>query len=1159
MKSRFFFKNKMLSILVFSILISIITSTVSSAYQDLIEFTSSNGRKIYTKPEVSLNRSAEIFALTQMLLMCSTKGQNELENNYSNSQYGEQNIYSNTEDLSRFVLESSNQYIHSSWIHRRIRNHQDKEGLGFDGKIKCSDNGGALASILLEEINKDLPRSEKIKLVDFYCGIGSNSGLLLARDIGGSPNDTNIKHRFSAENCRKVLTGGGGGNYRFVPNRPSDIVNHLKNLYSKWESRPSQDFKTENSKHLKLNMTWSDIPAIFVYPITRKDFDAACVNRQDIRHLARFSPMSVIEASKGESKLAEQKQWNQPGYYINFPRYQKGKVFNNEKLYLIDNSLDVISPRSVINDAIVQSRGVGVYPYPSKEEQYCDDIAKELEGDSGIGAFKTNYIGEIISLSKKICDDNKKRILDPALSKIDKAIKDFEHRKIEVENEINAIASGNIPEAKTKYLSQIIEALDKLKQQKKDIQSLASYNEDTSSGDITCTSPEITINIPSVSDPSKVDQTKINISSPILDSSSDPIDESISPQSNNSPDTSQAGSDPYTACYSGSGVLGWFVCPVVKLVDGAFGGLYSWVRDNFIRVEHNIFQSDSKNPVYEAWDTIRNIANILFIILLLVVIFSQVTGIGIDNYGIKKILPKIIVSAILINLSFVIYTIFVDLSNILGYSIQEFFSGISKSPTNSGASLGQGIVGFLLGAGGTSIAAIAIFNNPAILVSLFVSVLAGFASVLILWLILVARQAAIILLAVISPLAFAAYMLPNTKKLFDKWLSITKTMLIMFPICSLIFGASQLAGKVLAPAGSGSGNEYLAMAAMLIQVVPYFVIPSLIKNSMNALNGLGSRLSGLAGKAYSRPNSAYARSDFKRNLDIKSKAYDPTGLKAKFANSKFANSRIGKSLGIQERRAGQLHAYNKKLEEEGMSAYLVDPERQAEELKRINSRIEAKQVDDEISSMADSTGQYNTEIMQKQLSGLLNKGGKIEGRDAIRAKALMKKLATSSGFDKKQLTSMISGITSNDGREFIARYAQKNSDVGAAISQKSGATGQYLRDVASGYADNRYKDMGLTEWLSDSAPGRNGQSNESFVANTVLSDDSDFLRQSSGEVARNLALVDNNRIQNMINNRALMESITDKDIKKHIVDAANQRGLKSDYIGSDVKTIIIPK
>ena len=66
----------------------------------------------------------------------------------------------------------------------------------------------------------------------------------------------------------------------------------------------------------------------------------------------------------------------------------------------------------------------------------------------------------------------------------------------------------------------------------------------------------------------------------------------------------------------------------------------------------------------------RDFANIIFIIGFLIIVFSQLTSFGVSNYGIKRLLPKIIIAAILVNVSFYICAIAVDLSNILGNSLR---------------------------------------------------------------------------------------------------------------------------------------------------------------------------------------------------------------------------------------------------------------------------------------------------------------------------------------------------------------------------------------------------------------------------------------------------------------------------------------------------------
>ena len=76
----------------------------------------------------------------------------------------------------------------------------------------------------------------------------------------------------------------------------------------------------------------------------------------------------------------------------------------------------------------------------------------------------------------------------------------------------------------------------------------------------------------------------------------------------------------------------------------------------------------------------------------------------------------------------------------------------------------------------------AIWTNPSIILSLLVGALGIVVSIFFLFLLLAAREAAIIVLVVLSPIAVVLYMLPNTKKLFDKWLKFFEGLLLVYPI-----------------------------------------------------------------------------------------------------------------------------------------------------------------------------------------------------------------------------------------------------------------------------------------------------------------------------------------------------------------------------------------
>ena len=332
---------------------------------------------------------------------------------------------------------------------------------------------------------------------------------------------------------------------------------------------------------------------------------------------------------------------------------------------------------------------------------------------------------------------------------------------------------------------------------------------------------------------------------------------------------------------AGAGALGWFVCPVIEWLSTAAEDLYSFVEP-MLQVSPQLFSGETSN-VEQAWGTFRDIANVAFVILLLMVIISQITGVGIDNYGIKKILPKMIVAAILINLSYIICLIFVDLSNILGNGFQGMFNGLGSGLAPAVDIDGQGgpitdtvipAVSVLAIVGGVA----AVLANPAMILTLLVSAISVVVSLFFLFILLVSREAVIVVLVVISPLAVVCYMLPNTKSLFDRWIKILEGLLLLYPICGLLVGAGSYISKLLLSSGFGIDGFVQAFAAMIVGVVPIFFIPMVLKNSFAALGNMGAKLSGIGqgiGKSLTgavRDSDAYKNAQ-KRGLERQARIF----------------------------------------------------------------------------------------------------------------------------------------------------------------------------------------------------------------------------------------------------------------------------------------------
>ncbi len=290
--------------------------------------------------------------------------------------------------------------------------------------------------------------------------------------------------------------------------------------------------------------------------------------------------------------------------------------------------------------------------------------------------------------------------------------------------------------------------------------------------------------------------------------------------------------------------VGWIVCPVVNFMAGIVDSSYSIVAALLTTPPLNTNTGDARNGAYIAWKIMRNFANVMFVIAFIIIIYSQLTGAGINNYGIKKLLPKLVIAAILVNVSYWVCAIAVDLSNILGSSIKGLMDGVSaQMPLQNIANETDVRTG---GAVWGPLAVIALAAGTAALLQftiLLPLLIAALAAIVTVFIVLVLRQALIIALIVVSPLAFVALLLPNTEGLFKKWRVLLVTMLLMFPIIAFIFGASSLASTIIqsttysGEAGKAySGNILLQIVGAGIAIIPLFITPLVMKTAGGLLN-----------------------------------------------------------------------------------------------------------------------------------------------------------------------------------------------------------------------------------------------------------------------------------------------------------------------------------
>ena len=189
--------------------------------------------------------------------------------------------------------------------------------------------------------------------------------------------------------------------------------------------------------------------------------------------------------------------------------------------------------------------------------------------------------------------------------------------------------------------------------------------------------------------------------------------------------------------------------------------------------------------IKDGWVLSRDVANLFFIFILLYI--SIATILQLSGYGIKDLLVKVVIIALLVNFSLVITNFIVDASNVLAVEFYNKLDSITDSdgsPVGLSAAVVSGInpqtlfkasplFGKKMNDGTTEkldkegtlmqIIIITFMGSALLLVAAFVLFAAGIMFVI--------RTVVLWILMILAPLAFVAMALPITKKYASDWWS----------------------------------------------------------------------------------------------------------------------------------------------------------------------------------------------------------------------------------------------------------------------------------------------------------------------------------------------------------------------------------------------------
>lgn len=469
--------------------------------------------------------------------------------------------------------------------------------------------------------------------------------------------------------------------------------------------------------------------------------------------------------------------------------------------------------------------------------------------------------------------------------------------------------------------------------------------------------------------------------------------------------------------------IGWIVCPIVRGSTGVVVGLYNFMQANFLNIKSDqLFSNSGKGQeAFKHWVTFRDIANIFFVIMIAIIIFSQVTGVGISNYGIKKMLPKIIIYAILVNISWYIVVIAIDISNIVGSTLFKwlsndgnwnFSSDVQKetSPVE-GILTGTAATGALIAAGVTA----ALVGGATILLFIVSAALAVVMTVFILMI----REAAVIVLVVTSPLAFVAGLLPNTEGVFKKWIKLTKNMLMIYPICSLIVGGALFVSNLLYGVVD---DPLLKIIYGVLPILSLFAIIAVIKTVLSFIDGLtGGNLRGAIDKMSGRINTAGQNSNWAK------------ASREKAANRSIAGIPIGKNARTAKYEEGQYRRNRNELRKlQAKRNPTASDYRRMGQLGAAIGGFEKGQTDGMVTAMASGIGNSVSNV-NSELARISNVSDPVQ--QGLMYSALSQAV-TKSGLNSAGQAAAMSSIASST---LSINDAEQRKSVAAQIASKAGS------------------------------------------------------------------------------------------------------------------------
>lgn len=585
-----------------------------------------------------------------------------------------------------------------------------------------------------------------------------------------------------------------------------------------------------------------------------------------------------------------------------------------------------------------------------------------------------------------------------------------------------------------------------------------------------------------------------------------------------------------------SGLLGYFICPAINVAISFADG--AWSIFEFLLINNPL---DGSGTYYDSWTKVRDLANAILVVIFLGIVISQVSNIGISNYGIKKMLPRLVIVAVAINISYYLMQVIIDIANITGKSIDSIFSGF-ESYSGLKAANGWSVLfdSILLSATvassvGVTLAAGAVLGWPAIILFLGAMIIPAIIGIIAGLLALQVRSMLIPILAIFSPVALVAWVLPNTQKLFDKWKSMFTGLVFLYPLASIYYGGLKFAASITLGSGESSSIQRLmALAALFIGTFMVAVIAIKSNSIMGKIvggiggfaNKLGvSRLGGFVSNTASDMMSS-------RRAEFLSKG--PGGRKNPFTiGTHKAMKRFNDNKKLRQIDQANYEAYADRGFKESLASGEYDSRLRSLELPGSKARIQEMThslISTEVKNAQISFGNASIQELKSALSDAIKNG------DDVKARAAQNILLSSRG---------PGGIDAHN-QAISESESYMSKDMSAKLRSN-------IQESNSGVFD---KDPGLLKWASGQ-DSKIGAAHDAAAIESISLDKFTGMTKSSQLDRINGGGISSDQATNAINPSGSTFAKLDPEVVQALNKIANNKN-NNENNSSSGKKLIIP-